>query len=56
MLGVDEQWGTWSGEIILPETMPETEWLRGRAVQKVSPKRRHGELQWWLASRLGADC
>jgi Uma2 family endonuclease len=39
-------------EIILPETQPETEWLRGRAVQKVSPKRRHGELQVWLAWRL----
>ena len=40
-------------EIVLPETEPETEWLRGRAVQKVSPKRRHGELQLWLGSRLG---
>ena len=26
-------------EIVLPETKPETEWLRGRAVQKVSPLR-----------------
>ncbi|HEX3468197.1 MAG TPA: Uma2 family endonuclease, partial [Candidatus Elarobacter sp.] len=41
-------------EIVLPETKPETEWLRGRAVQKVSPQRRHGELQLWLGARLGA--
>ena len=41
-------------EIVLPETTPETEWLRGRAVRKVSPKRRHAELQWRLASHLGA--
>jgi hypothetical protein len=31
-------------EIVLPETQPETEWLCGRAVQKVSPRRKHGEL------------
>jgi Uma2 family endonuclease len=40
------------GEIVLPETQPETEWLRGRAVQKVSPKLAHGELQIWLGGRL----
>ncbi len=39
-------------EIVLPETKPETEWLRGRPVQKVSPKRKHGELQLWLGERL----
>ncbi len=39
-------------EIILPETKPETEWLRGRAVQKVSPKLKHGELQLWLGGQL----
>lgn len=39
-------------EIILPETKPETEWLRGRAVRKVSPKRKHAVLQLWLARRL----
>lgn len=32
-------------EIVLPETKPETEWLRGRPVRKVSPKRRHALLQ-----------
>lgn len=32
-------------EIVLPETKPETEWVRGRALQKVSPKRTHGRLQ-----------
>ncbi|HZW52941.1 MAG TPA: Uma2 family endonuclease [Candidatus Elarobacter sp.] len=41
-------------EIVLPETKPETEWLRGRAVQKVSPKRKHAELQVWLGGRLRA--
>jgi Uma2 family endonuclease len=39
-------------EIFLPETKPETEWLRGRAVQKVSPQRDHARLQLALASRL----
>jgi hypothetical protein len=24
-------------EIVLPETKPETEWVRGRALQKLSP-------------------
>ena len=41
-------------EIVLPETKPETEWLRGRAVQKVSPHRKHAELQLWLGERLRA--
>lgn len=36
-------------EIVLPETKPETEWLRGRAVRKMSPRRTHARLQdWWL--------
>ncbi|MEA2721063.1 MAG: hypothetical protein QOJ39_2927 [Candidatus Eremiobacteraeota bacterium] len=35
-------------EIVLPETKPETEWVRGRALQKVSPKFRHGSLQGQL--------
>jgi Uma2 family endonuclease len=39
-------------EIVLPETRPDTEWLRGRAVQKVSPKRKHGVLQLWFGARL----
>ena len=39
-------------EIVLPETKPETEWLRGRPVQKVSPKRKHSELQIWLGGQL----
>jgi Uma2 family endonuclease len=41
------------GEIVLPETKPETEWLRGRAVQKVSPFRPHAKLQAWWIRRLG---
>ena len=40
-------------EIVLPETKPETEWLRGRPVQKVSPLRDHSRLQCWWLRRLG---
>ncbi|HTD34577.1 MAG TPA: Uma2 family endonuclease [Candidatus Elarobacter sp.] len=32
-------------EIVLPETKPETEWILGRAVRKVSPRRTHSMLQ-----------
>lgn len=32
-------------EIVLPETKPETEWVNGRALQKVSPTYRHARLQ-----------
>jgi len=32
-------------EIVLPETKPETEWILGRAVQKVSPRRTHSMLR-----------
>ena len=39
-------------EIVLPETKPETEWVRGRALQKVSPKFRHGSLQGLLFMAL----
>lgn len=39
-------------EIVLPETKPETEWVRGRAVQKMSPKRRHARLQGALYKAL----
>ncbi|MEA2687580.1 MAG: hypothetical protein QOD51_187 [Candidatus Eremiobacteraeota bacterium] len=41
-------------EIVLPETKPETEWLRGRAVRKVSPQRKHAVLQLWLGAGLRA--
>jgi Uma2 family endonuclease len=41
------------GEIVLPETKPETEWLRGRAVRKVPPLRDHGRLQAWWTRHLG---
>ncbi len=41
-------------EIILPETKPALEWILGRAVQKVSPKRRHALLQAWWGERLRA--
>lgn len=39
-------------EIILPETKPETEWVRGRALQKVSPQRDHSLLQKALMFQL----
>ena len=39
-------------EIVLPETEPETEWVRGRALQKVSPQRTHSMLQGALTSEL----
>ncbi|MGA8326736.1 MAG: Uma2 family endonuclease [Candidatus Cybelea sp.] len=39
-------------EIVLPETKPETEWVRGRALQKVSPQRDHSRLQGAMTMRL----
>ncbi|HMF27287.1 MAG TPA: Uma2 family endonuclease, partial [Candidatus Cybelea sp.] len=39
-------------EILLPETKPETEWVRGRALQKVSPQRDHARLQLALGIAL----
>jgi Uma2 family endonuclease len=39
-------------EIVLPETTPETEWVRGRALQKVSPTYDHSALQAELAVAL----
>jgi Uma2 family endonuclease len=39
-------------EIVLPETKPETEWVRGRPLQKVSPKRSHSRLQGALTMQL----
>ena len=39
-------------EIVLPETKPETEWILGRAVQKVSPFRKHARLQTAFALAL----
>ncbi len=39
-------------EIVLPHTEPETEWVRGRALQKVSPQRDHSRLQVALAIQL----
>jgi Uma2 family endonuclease len=41
-------------EIVLPQTTPETEWVRGRALQKVSPTYLHGTLQLELGSMLRA--
>ncbi|HKW45323.1 MAG TPA: Uma2 family endonuclease [Candidatus Eremiobacteraceae bacterium] len=32
-------------EIILPETKPALEWVNGRALQKMSPRRKHGLAQ-----------
>jgi Uma2 family endonuclease len=39
-------------EIVLPATTPETEWVRGRPLQKVSPQRDHSLLQLALGSEL----
>lgn len=39
-------------EIVLPETKPETEWVRGRPLQKMSPHRTHSRLQGALTMRL----
>jgi Uma2 family endonuclease len=39
-------------EIVLPETKPETEWVRGRPLQKVSPQRTHSLLQGALTAQL----
>jgi Uma2 family endonuclease len=40
------------GEIVLPETKPETEWVRGRPLQKVSPTRSHSRLQLAFGAAL----
>jgi Uma2 family endonuclease len=40
-------------EIVLPETKPETEWIDGQPVQKVSPTYDHALLQRRIATRLG---
>lgn len=39
-------------DIVLPKTEPETEWVRGRPLQKVSPQRTHSLLQLSLAAEL----
>jgi Uma2 family endonuclease len=39
-------------EIVLPETKPETEWVRGRALQKVSPTYTHARLQLLIGAAL----
>ena len=41
-------------EIVLPETEPETEWILGRAVRKVSPFRTHALLQATVLRALAA--
>ncbi len=39
-------------EIVLPPTKPETEWVRGRPLRKMSPTRDHGRLQMKFAFAL----
>jgi Uma2 family endonuclease len=39
-------------EITLPEAKPALEWVRGRALQKMSPRYRHARLQALLAQAL----
>ena len=41
-----------TSEIVLPITEPETEWVRGRALRKLSPTRDHSRLQLRLAMAL----
>jgi Uma2 family endonuclease len=41
-------------EISLPEAKPAFEWVNGRALQKVSPKRKHSIAQTRFASALDA--
>lgn len=41
-------------EIILPEMQPELEWIFDRAIQKVSPKRKHAVLQARISAALDA--
>ena len=41
-------------EIVLPATNPETEWVRGRALKKVSPTFRHARLQLLIGGALTA--
>jgi Uma2 family endonuclease len=41
-------------EIVLPETKPETEWVRGRALQKVSPTYPHARIQGLLFTAFSA--
>lgn len=41
-------------EIVLPETEPETEWLLGRPVQKVSPFRTHALLRRVFGTAVGS--
>jgi Uma2 family endonuclease len=43
-----------AAEIFLPETKPETEWIAGRAVQKVMPNTDHSILQLAFAEALKA--
>lgn len=43
-----------SPEIVLPITEPESEWVRGRAVRKVSPTRDHSRLQLRFGAALDA--
>lgn len=41
-------------EIVLPDIKPALEWINGRAVQKVSPKRKHALAQTRFAAALDA--
>jgi Uma2 family endonuclease len=41
-------------EIVLPQTQPESEWILGRAVRKVSPFRTHALLQQTVSGALAA--
>lgn len=47
-----ESCGIMLREIVLPETKPETEWVGGRSLQKVSPQRTHSRLQGAMTAHL----
>ena len=43
-----------TGEITVPDTKPATEWVNGRALQKVSPEERHARAQSRMVIALTA--
>ncbi len=50
--GVSDDRGASFREIVLPQTKPQSEWVRGRPVQKVSGTYEHAALQAELAALL----
>ena len=44
-----------TNEIVLPITKPQTEWVRGRAVRKMSPTRDHSRVQTEWRFRVAVE-